>query len=118
MKKLSDYKDEEAIELWADLIDPIVSMFDKTLIANMKGKPPLIIAKEMVKTHPKEVSEILLRIDPTPIDGMNVVMRLVTLLSDIGNNEEMTSFFGFALQGQSESEFSGSATENTGDGVK
>ena len=42
MKTLSDYKDEEAIELWADLIDPLTAIFsDKEFMQGLKGKPPL-----------------------------------------------------------------------------
>lgn len=117
MKTLSDYKGEEAIELWADLIDPLSAILtDKEFTASLRGKAPLTMAKEILKNYSKEASEILLRIDPEPIDGMNILLRLVALLADIGQNKEVMVFFGSAVAEQLESESSGSVTENTEDG--
>ena len=119
MKRLSDYKGEEAIELWADLIDPLTVFFkDEELISAVKGKAPIFIAKEMLKSHKTEALEIMLRIDPTPIDGMTVLMRLAGLLADIGRNKEIMRFFASVEQETSESASSGSAMESTEDGEK
>ena len=119
MKKLSDYKGDEAIELWADLLEPLtVILGDKELLAQVKDKAPLIIAKEILKSHKQEAVEILVRIDPEPLDGMNILIRMMLLLADIGNNKEIMSFFGSAPQAMSESESFGSAMESTEDGEK
>lgn len=115
MKKLSDYQGDEAIELWADLIDPIVAILSNEKIQKIvqSGKPKILIAKEILKTNKKEAVEILQRIDPEPLDGLNIVLRLVNIITDIGQNEEIKSFFGYAEQEQTEEESSGSVTENT-----
>lgn len=115
MKKLSDYEGEEAIELWADLLEPLNAIIGDKRVENVirSGKSRMIIAKEILKAHPEEAKEILLRIDPTPIDGLNIILRLVALLADIGKNDEIKSFFGFAEQGQTDSESVGSPTEST-----
>ena len=110
MKKLSDYQGNDAIELWADLLEPVALIFaDKEIkeLAQSK-KAPLYIAKEALKSHPKEITEILLRIDDTPIDGLTVIKRLVNLIKELMESSEAKSFFN--LQGQkSEDESSGSA---------
>lgn len=115
MKRLSDYTGDEAIELWADLIDPIsIILSDKKIAGVVKsGKPKIQIAKEILKDHKKEATEILLRIDPSPINGLNIILRLVNLLAEIGENEDIKSFFGFAEQAKTSAESSGCATENT-----
>ena len=115
MKKLSDYKDDEAIELWADLLDPLASILGDEKIQKIvkSGKSKMVIAKEILTSHKKEALEIMLRIDPEPIDGLNIVLRLVGILTDIGQNEEIKSFFGFAEQAKMEKGSSGSVTENT-----
>ena len=117
MKKLSDYTGDEAIELWADLLEPLTGILGDPGIQKVvqSGKPKLIIAKEILKNHSADATEILTRIDPTPIDGLNIILRLVALLTDIGQNEEIKSFFGFAEQAQTETESSGSVMENTED---
>jgi len=114
MKKLSDYTGDEAIELWADLLEPLTAILgDKKVVKVIQSKkPPMIIAKEILKEHSKEAKEILLRIDNTPIDGLNIVVRLVTVLQDIGQSEEIKSFFGYAEQAKKESGSTGSPTEN------
>jgi C-terminal processing protease CtpA/Prc len=116
MKKLSDYKNDAAIDLWADLIDPLSAILtdNKVREAIQSGKSKMDIAKEILKGHKKESVKIMLRIDDTPIDGLNLVLRLVDIIADIGSNEEIKGFFGYAGQAQTESESSGSHTANTG----
>ena len=115
MVRLTDYEGEEAIELWADLLDPISHIINDANIANVirSGKTRLVIAQEILKKHKKEAEQILLRIDPEPINGLNFVVRLIEILADIGNNEEIKPFFGYAAQEKMEQESSGSAMVNT-----
>ena len=115
MKKLSDYKGDEAIELWADLLEPLTDILGDKQIANVvrSGKPKLLIAKEVLKLHKKAAVDILTRIDDTPLDGLNIVIRLMELISEIGQNEEIKSFFGYAEQVKEVEESSTSVMENT-----
>lgn len=116
MKKLSDYKGDEAIELWADLLEPLTEILSDEKVKKVvqSGKSKLEIAKVVLKAKKKEAEKILVRIDPEPLDGLNIVLRLVAVLVDMGQHEEIKSFFGFADQEQTEKESSGSVTENTG----
>lgn len=115
MKKLSDYTGDEAVELWADLLDPlsVILSDDKVREVVQSGKSRLIIARTILKSHKKEAVEIMLRIDPEPINGLNIILRLVALLADIGKNDEIKTFFGYAVEVQMDSGSSGSVTENT-----
>lgn len=116
MKRLSDYKGDEAIELWADLIDPLAAILSDKKIAStiQSGKPKVKIAKEVLVGHKKEAVEILLRIDPEPVNGLNIILRLVNLLTEIGENEDVKSFFGFAEQAKKGAASSGYVMESTG----
>lgn len=115
MKKLADYKDAEAIELWADLLEPITKiMADKDVANTVKScKAPFMIASEILKSHKEDAITILLRIDPTPIDGLNVIVRIIDIVMEIMNNEEVKGFFASAEQAQTLEGISGSATVNT-----
>lgn len=110
MKKLTDYIGDEAIELWADLLEPLTKILGDKKVADViqSGKPKMLIAKEILKEHSEEAKEILLRIDDTPIDGLNIVVRLVAVLADIGQSEEIKSFFGYAEQAKTDKKSSGS----------
>lgn len=115
MKKLSDYVGEDAIDLWADLLEPLTKILGDKNVQNVvqSGKPKMIIAKEILSSHKKEAMEIMMRIDDEPIDGLNIILRLVALLSDIGENEEIKSFFGYAEKVTEENRSSGFVTEST-----
>ena len=119
MRKLSDYEGEEAFELWADLLDPLSEIMTDDHITEIVGKGTrLKIATEILRTYKKETEQILLRIDPEPINGLTVVIRLVSLITEIGEQPEIAAFFGYAEQVKTAEEPSGSATETTKASVK
>ena len=116
MKRLSDYQGEEAIELWIDLVDPISEILGDPEVAKVvqSGQPKMVIAKTILAAHKAEAEEILLRIDPEPLDGLNLIVRLFSVLVEIGSRDDVKSFFGFAAQENKENGSSGLPTENTG----
>lgn len=120
MKKLSDYKGDEAIELWADLLEPITEILGDGEIAKVLQSPqaPLMKAQAILRKYSVETEKILLRIDPEPLDGLNIIVRLTTLIVEIGQREDVRAFFGFAEQAQTADESGGSLTETTGDEEK
>ena len=116
MKNLSDYQGDEAIELWADLLDSMSEIFSDARVSNTmndKSKSKLDVVKTILKYHNKAATQMLLRIDPTPINGLNVITRFMGLLSEIVSDPEAGAFFGFAGQVKMDGEFSGSPTEIT-----
>ena len=112
MKKLSDYQGEAAIDLWADLMDTASIIISDPKVRKKISGSKIELAKTMLKLHKKEVCDILLRIDDTPVNGLNILVRLLGLLEEAFNDPYLSDFFG--MQGQNVTEeFSGSATENT-----
>ena len=114
MKKLSDYQGAEAIELWADLLEPCTEILTSAEVkeAFAKKLPIIETAKIILKAKPKETNKILTTIDPTPVNGINILMRLMALLNDLLTDENASTFFGFAAQTMG-GESSGSVTEST-----
>lgn len=113
MKRLSDYTGNEAIEIWGDLLEPMMDIFsDKEVVADIQGDKPLLIpARKILKTHSESVAQILLRIDPTPLNGLNAALRTVGFLADVGS-VDISTFFEFAEQVNEEKKPSGSPTES------
>ena len=113
MKKISDYKGDDALDLWLDLIEPMTNILGDPKVAEIvkSKKPPLLIAKEILKGHKKDAVEILLRIDPEPIDGINILARTIGVVLEFINSPDFRYFFVSAGQGQTELESSGSAME-------
>ena len=117
MKKLSDYQGEEALELWADLLDPVAKIIAGMQGISQKGDSVAMTAGRVIKAFPKEATQILLRIDPTPVNGLNILTRMIAILSDLSSLDGVSDFF--ELQGQMmDAGSSGSVMENTEDGER
>lgn len=118
LKKLSDYKGDDAIDLMGELLEPVSAIFsDKEISIAYKGTKAsetkmLAVAKVVLKKHKADIQKILLTIDSTPINGMNILQRVVGFLIDLGN-DNVGDFFESAEQGNEDNESFGSATENT-----
>lgn len=98
MKKLADYKDDAAIELWADLLEPMSSILsDKNILSALEsGKPIISIAAEILKKHAAEAKNIMLRIDNTPLNGLNIIFRLKDVITEIKDGDTAADFFDSA----------------------
>ena len=120
MKKLSDYQGEQAIELWADLLVPLTNIFGDPKMQNVfTGKMPRIKkAQKILTAHKEDTEAILLKIDPTPLNGLNIVVRLVNLILEIENSEEIKGFFASARQASAATTSSGDVTETTTENEK
>lgn len=91
MKKLSDYKGVEAIELTADIMEPLAMIFaDKEILELSKQRGPMIrFIKPALKNHKIEVIEILARIEGVPVEEYvnkisvaTLPMQILTLIND------------------------------------
>lgn len=116
--KLSDYKNEEAIDLMADIIEPFTKIFsDKRVKTAAKGKDGdrnmLAAIKVALKHHPKEVVQILARIDSVPVEEYEIdALTLPFKVMELLNDPALKSLFPSAEK-SGVSTYSGSATENT-----
>lgn len=100
MKTLADYKDEEALDVWVEILEPALKIFkDKAILKLFKdGKAPVEIAIAALKKHKKEVTEILLAVDNEPITGVNVITRLAANIECFMKEKELRDFFGSQVQ--------------------
>ena len=117
--KLSDFKGEEAIEVLADIMEPasvIMSDPDVQRMITHKGNSYLKIASYILKEHPKDILNMY---EPLTKESKEEATppKLIRLILDIINDEELRSLF--SSQSPDEAlKSSGSATENTEDGLK
>ena len=117
--KISEFKNEEAIELLADIIEPTAAILGdaeirKLMISVKNGKITKIKAiANALRLHKKEIIEILARLDGQ--DPKKYSCNVITIpqkILEIINDEELADFFGLQVQ-MMESESSGLATETT-----
>lgn len=110
MKKLSEYKDEEALVLLADLIDPITDIVgDKEVVSAFRKKGKLHGAKLAIKKHTKSVFKCLAILEQVPVEDYHCnIITLPKTILDIINDTDLIDFFNSQSQ-QMDAESSGSA---------
>ena len=125
MKLLSDYKGEEALDVLADIIEPLCIVFADKEIQELNAKakkerkiiPPIQYIKPALKNHKEEILSILARIEGVPVEEYKETVNIVTLpiqILSVVNDPNIKSLF----QSQSQNDItslasSGSAIVNT-----
>ena len=113
--KLSEFKNECAVDVLADLLDPASAICsDAELVKAVREKRPILkIAQIALKKHQKDVVEVLAIINGVSVDEFECTP--VSILNDllgVLNDTELVEFF--MLQGRTRAESnSGSAMEST-----
>lgn len=100
MKKLSEYRDEEALDLMADLLEPFVTIFgDEAFAKEYRAGKTLQAVKVAIKGHKREVMEILAIMDGVPVEEYHCdIFSLPLRLLDILNDEKLQTVFTSQVQ--------------------
>ena len=121
MKKLSEYKDEEALDLLADILSPTVEIMQDEAVQKFfnKGDENMTVADVVtlvIKAHKKAVMQIMAALEGVPSEEYHCnIFTLPAQLMQVVNDPDLRAFF--ALQGQTDSaSTSGSATGLSEDG--
>lgn len=118
--KLSDYKGEEALDVLADIIEPLANIIADAEIQELSKKPntPIIaMVKPAIKNHKGDLITVLARLENVPVEQYRETMNLITLpkqVMELLNDPEVQNLF--FSQGESQVTSlasSSSATENT-----
>ena len=93
--KLSELKDEKALDVLADLIEPTTAILsDKDIKTAYEEQGKLKAVKLAIKHHKKEVIEILAILDDTPIEKYHVnLLTLPVKILEILNDEQLMQLF-------------------------
>ena len=113
MKKLSEYKNEEALDLLAEIIEPVANIFaDKEFVSKLQENRMFAI-KYLIKNHKQNILSILASFEGVPVEEYQcTIFSLPIALVNLFNDQDLLDFF--KSQGlKMEDEYSGSATENT-----
>lgn len=105
MKKLSEYKDEEALDLLADIIEPASVIFSddkvKDTFKKAKGKSIIPLAKIIIQNHKNEIMDILARLDGKRREDFHCnVLTLPITVMQILQDKELIDFFSFAVENE------------------
>ena len=121
MKKLSEFKDDEAMDVLAEIIDPMVNMMkNKKFVLAMRGnrqekiKPNRVEAiKIAITDNRSDVVKIMAVLNETPVEEFHYnLLTLPQMMVEMFNDKELMDFFGYQSEKDSQIPF-GSVTENT-----
>lgn len=117
--KLNEVKNEQAIEVLADMFDPIIEIAsDEQVVLAARGNNKVLMVKHILKDHSRAVFELMALSEGVPVEEYECdILTLPIKLLDLFNRPE----FGFLFQSQgqkTEDTSFGSATENTKDEEK
>lgn len=104
--RLSDIKGEEALDVLADIIEPMALILadeDVQKLSKQKNVNALAYVKPMIKNHKKEVIEILARLENEEPEEYAKKVTLLTLpmkIVDFINDPEVQSLFHSQEQSQ------------------
>lgn len=97
--RLSDFKGEEALDVLADIIEPLTAILtDKEIqeLSKKKGTPVMKFIKPAVKNCKKELIEVLARLNNKSVEEYEKDINLVTLpmqVLELVNDPEVKSLF-------------------------
>ena len=96
MRKISEIQDGDAIDLLADILEPMAELFskDEVMQAIRAEESRLHIAKVLLKSGKEEIIEILAALKGVPKEEYHA--NLVAMLADLMeliNDKELMSFF-------------------------
>ena len=122
MKRLSDFQDEQALDLLAEVIEPAVSiMSDKNFLSALDSDNRLTAVRIALIDHKHAVMKILAAMDGVPVSEYHCNMfalpiRLAEIITEVIEEPELMAFFTSSSKKTRETT-SGSATENTKESV-
>lgn len=111
--RLSDFKGEEAIEVLADMIEPVAEILGDEEIRNSIDGNKVKLVSLILKRHSKDVIQLLAAMERESVEEYEKKINLFTLpmkLMEIVNDPDVVLLF--QSQGQTrDAKFSGSASE-------
>ena len=115
MKKLSEYKNRDALDKLADIIEPLGELMSDMNVADLIMANKLVPAiKEMIKAHKTEVMQILAAMEGVPFEEFHCnVFTLPMRVLELLNDKALLSFFTSQAPETSQRTFSGPVTGDT-----
>lgn len=121
MKKLSEFKDDEAMDVLAEILEPAYNLIkDNDFKVAMRGDKEkgilpnrLDAVKVAVTKHRKDVVKMMAVLNETPVEEFHYnLLTLPTMMLEMLNDKELIHFFSYKSETDLETP-SGSAMENT-----
>jgi hypothetical protein len=114
MRKISDYRDEDALDLLADIMEPAVEILaDETVRKTFESENRMKLASVAIKGHKEAVMQILARLEGVPREEYHcTIFTLPAVVLEVLNDQELLGFFTAQARTMSTAASSGKPTAN------
>lgn len=112
MRKISDYRDEDALDLLADIMEPAVEILaDETVRKTFETENRMKLASVAIKNHKESVMQILARLEGVPREEYHcTIFTLPAVVLEVLNDGELLGFFTAQARTMSTAASSGKPT--------
>lgn len=95
MRKLSEIKGEEALDVLAEIIEPAAEIFtDENVKKALKSESRIKAAKIILKDHKKAILTLMAALEETPVEEYKpTLLALPALIIGVLNDPELNSLF-------------------------
>ena len=95
MRKLSEIKGEEALDVLAEIIEPAAEIFtDENVKKALKSESRIKAAKIILKDHKKAILTLMATLEETPVEEYKpTLLALPALIIEVLNDPELNSLF-------------------------
>lgn len=95
MRKLSEIKGEEALDVLAEIIEPAAQIFtDENVKKALKSESRIKAAKIILKDHKKAILTLMAALEETPVEEYKpTLLALPALILGVLNDPELQSLF-------------------------
>lgn len=95
MRKLSEIKGEEALDVLAEIIEPAAEIFtDENVKKALKSESRIKAAKIILKDHKKAILALMAALEETPVEEYKpTLLALPALILGVLNDPELQSLF-------------------------
>lgn len=100
--KLSEYKNEEALDILAEIIEPATNIIGDAEVKRIyKEESQGALVKYIIKTYKSDIITILAVLDGVPRDEYECnIFTLPAKLMELMNDKELISFFSSSAQSE------------------
>lgn len=114
MRKLSEIQNEEALDVLADILAPVIEIAQDKVVKEKAKEGRMAAVQYVIKGHKKALLNILATLDGIPIEEYRInVIQIPIKVTELLNDKDLMDFFqsqGLTILDES----SGSATANIG----
>ena len=95
MRKLSEIKGEEALDVLAEIIEPAAEIFtDENVKKALKSESRIKAAKIILKDHKKAILALMAALEETPVEEYKpTLLALPALIIGVLNDPELQNLF-------------------------